>query len=134
MNYPRILAFSPLVLLALLLPGLTLAMMLGWRPFLFGHTSEAAGASFRLIEHAATGTAASLAYAWLLWPITKRLLAHAAIVFFAVEAFQSMAGLVLGNALADAFVWQAFLTDALYAATGVLLVVLWRSIRPSLAR
>jgi hypothetical protein len=67
MNYPRILAFSLLVLLALLLPGLTLAMMLGWRPFLFGHTSEAAGASFRLIEHVATGDVPPLLSSTAVW-------------------------------------------------------------------
>ncbi|BFI94881.1 MAG: hypothetical protein RSP_03910 [Rhodanobacter sp.] len=134
MNYPRILAFSLLVLLALLLPGLTLAMMLGWEPLLFGHTPEEAGMSFQLIEQVATNTAVILTYVWLLWPITAKLLAHAAIVFFAVEAFQSVLGLIFCGALADALAWQAFLADALYAAIGVLLVIVWRSIRPRLAR
>lgn len=123
MNYPRIVVFSLLVLLALILPGTALAMTLGWKPLLFGHTLEGARASFGLIEGLATGTAVSLAYVWFLWPIARNLLVHAAIVFVAAEVLQSLAGLVRGDAIADAFVWQAFLTDALYAATGVLLVV-----------
>lgn len=73
-----------------------------------------------------TGAAVSLAYVWFLWPIAKKLFVHAAIVFFAVEALQFIAGLVLGDAIADAFVWQAFLTDALYAAIGALLVVIMK--------
>jgi hypothetical protein len=134
MNYLRISVFSLLVLIALLLPGLILAMMLGWNPLLFGRTPEEVGASFRLIEHLATGAAVGLVYAWLLWPVTKKILAHAAIVFLVAESFQSMAGLVLGGTIADAFVWQAFLIDAFYAATGVLLVFAWRSIRSCNAR
>lgn len=134
MNHRRMLAFSLLVLLALVLPGLALAMTLGWKPLLFGDTPEAAGASFRLIDSVVTGVVVSLVYAWLLWPMTKNLAAHAVIVFLAVEAVQLLAGLVFGDSIADAFVWQAFLTDALYAAIGVLLVVGWRSIRATRAR
>ncbi|SFR94354.1 hypothetical protein SAMN05216570_0973 [Dyella sp. OK004] len=133
MNYRRMGAFSMLVLLALLVPGLILAMMLGWKPLLFGHTPDEMGVSFRLIDHIATGAATGLTYVWLLWPITKRLLAHVVIVFLAVEAIQSMAGLVLGDSVADAFVWQAFLVDALYAAVGLILVIGWRSVRVNMA-
>lgn len=133
MNYRRMGAFSMLVLLALLVPGLILAMLLGWKPLIFVETQDDAGVSFRLIDHIATGTAAGLTYAWLLWPITKRLLAHVVIVFLAVEAIQSMGGLLLGNSIADAFVWQAFLVDALYAAVGLTLVVGWRSVRINMA-
>lgn len=134
MNHLRVLVFSLVVLLALVLPGLALAMTLGWKPLLFGQMPEEAGASFRLIDSVATGAVVSLVYVWLLWPIPKKLMAHAAIVFLIVEVIQSTAGLVFGDSVADAFVWQAFLVDALYAAIGVLLVVGWRSILTTTAR
>lgn len=47
--------FSFLVLLALLVPGVALAAMLGWRPSLIGHSPDQSGANFRLIEIAITG-------------------------------------------------------------------------------
>lgn len=122
MIYRRMAIFSFLVLLALLVPGVALAAMLGWKPLLFGHNPEQSGANFRLIEIALTGPTASLVYVWFLWPVTKRLVAHALIVFLAVEAMQLLAGLVVGDSVADAFVWQAFLVDALYAAIGLSLV------------
>ena len=122
-----------LVLLALLAPGLILAMMLGWKPLLFGHMPDEASVSFRQIDHLATGAAAGLTYAWFLWPITNRLLAHVVIVLLAAEAVQSMAGLLLGDSIADAFVWQTFFVDALYAAVGLTLVVGWRSVRLNMA-
>ncbi|MDQ0010678.1 hypothetical protein J2T07_002884 [Luteibacter jiangsuensis] len=120
--YRRTAIFSSLVLLAMLVPGVVLAAMLGWKPLLFGHNPEQAGANFRLIELVLTGLASSLVYVWFLWPVTKRLVVHTLIVFLVVEAIQSLAGLVFGDSVADAFVWQAFLVDALYAAIGLSLV------------
>lgn len=120
--YLRMAMFSLLVLLAMLIPGVALAAMLAWKPLLFGPDPEHAGANFRLIELALTGLTASLAYVWFLWTVTKRLVAHALIVFLVVEAIQLLAGVVLGDSVADAFVWQAFLVDALYAAVGLFLV------------
>jgi hypothetical protein len=71
----------------------------------------------------------SLVYVWLLWPITKKLLAHALLVFVVVKAIQSAAGLMFGDSSAHAFVWRAFLLDAPYAAIGLSLVTGWRFAR-----
>lgn len=106
----------------MLAPGVALAAMLGWKPLLFGHNPEQAGANFRLIEMALTGLTASLVYVWYLWPVTIRLVTHAVIVFLAAQAMQLLASLVVVDSVADAFVWQAFLVDALYAAIGLSLV------------
>lgn len=129
MNYRRMVVFSVLVFLALLVPGAVLAVVLGLKPLLFGQTPSEAGVSFRLIDHVATGVAVSVSYAWLLWPVARRLLAHVVIVFVVVEAVQSIAGLLLGDSITDAFAWQAFLFDALYAAIGLALVIGWRWVR-----
>jgi hypothetical protein len=126
MNYRRMVVFSVLVFLALLVPGVILAAVLGLKPLLFGQTPSEAGVSFRLIDHVATGVAVSGAYAWLLWPVARRLLAHVVIVFVAVEVVQWVVGLLLGDSITDAFAWQAFLFDALYAAVGLALVIGWR--------
>lgn len=122
MIYRRVAIFSFLAFLAMLVPGVALAAMLGWKPLLFGHSPEQAGANFRLIEMALTGLTASLVYVWFLWPVTIRLVAHAVVVFLAAQAMQLLASLVVVDSVADAFVWQAFLVDALYAAIGLSLV------------
>lgn len=126
MNYRRVAVFSFLILLALLMPGTVLAGMLGWKPLFFGPDLEQAGATFWLIDHAVTGLAACLAYVWFLWTITTRLLAHCLIVFIVVEMIQSIAGFAFGDSPGDAFVWQAVLRDAAYAAIGLALVTGWR--------
>lgn len=128
-NYWRVAIFSLVVLSASLLPAVALACMLGWKPLLFGHIPEQSRANFHLVEYMATGVTAALAYAWLLLPVTRRLVAHVLIVFLLVEVIQSLAGLVLGDSLADSFVWQAFAVDALYAAVGLSLVTGWRFVR-----
>ena len=126
MNYRRMAVSTLLVLLALFIPGTLLAGMLGWKPHSFGPDPERAGATFWLIDRAVTGVAASLAYIWFLWPVTKRLIAHCLIVFVVVELIQSMAGFAFGDSPADAFVWQAFFRDAACAAIGWALVSGWR--------
>jgi len=125
-NYRRMAVFSFLVLLALLIPGTMLAAMFGWKPLFFGPDLERAGATLRRIDQVVTAAAACLAYIWFLWPLTKRLVVQCIFVFLVVEMIQSMAGFALGDSPGDAFVWQAVIHDAAYAAIGLVLVSGWR--------
>jgi len=127
MNYRRIAGFSLCILLALIVPGTILAALLGWSPSLFGDGSMAMTGNFRLLEYALIGFAATFVYVWFLWPITKRLFAHALIAFLVVEALLLVCGLLLGGSIPGVFAVRAFLTDALYAVVGWVLVYGWRA-------
>ena len=127
MNYRRIAVFSLCILLALIVPGTILAALLGWSPSLIGDGSMAMKGNFRLLEYVLTGFAVTFAYTWFLWPITKRLFAHALSAFLAVEALLLVCGLLLGDSITEVFVAPAFFTDALYAAIGWVLVYGWRA-------
>lgn len=124
--YRRMALFSLLVVLASLAPGAVLSLMLGWKPLLFGSGPVQAQANFHAIEFALTWVTCSLVYTWFLWPVTKWVGVHALGVFLVVESILFLADLALVGSIADAFVWKPFLLDALYAATGWVLVAGWR--------
>ena len=129
MKYRRIAIFSVCIFLALLVPGAVLASLLGWKPSLFGSSLEAIRRNFHLFDHLLTGVAAGLAYFFFLRPLSDRLIAHAVIAYLAVEAMQIIGGLLIGDAITNAFNLSVSLTDAIYAAIGVALVYGWRSMK-----
>jgi hypothetical protein len=126
MRLKRIFAFSPVVLLATVLPGLLLAVLLGWDHRIFGETLQQVGDRFAWIEGICTVVTVMLAYTWFLRPLSKHLVMHVLVVWLLVETIQCAASLLLGASWLDALNWRVMLRELAYALLAVALVALSR--------